>query len=96
MKNHCSSLIKDKSKRFTSNYNSKTMNHEDDTGKDDRKIIEVAMNFKRKDEIRNRKRILREKIKVRKMIETELGRKTNQQKKLLKHLNVSPVTPECV
>ena len=67
-------------------YNSKTMNHDDDTDKDDRKIIEVAMNFKKKDEIRNRKRILKEKIKVRRLIETELGRRTNKQKRLLKHL----------
>ena len=54
-------------------YNSKTLNNENYTDKDDRKVVEVAMNFKKKDEIRNRKKLNREKIKMRKRIEEQLG-----------------------
>ena len=68
-------------------YNSKTLNYDNYAGIDDRRVIEVAMNFKRKDEIRNRRRWIGEKIKIRKKIETELMNNTNQKKKLTKYLN---------
>ena len=50
-------------------YNSKTLNHENYIDKDDKKVVEAAMNFKRKDEIRNRMKLIGEKIKMRKKIE---------------------------
>ena len=50
-------------------YNSKTLNHENYNDKDDKKVVEAAMNLKRKDEIRNRMKLIGEKIKMRKKIE---------------------------
>ena len=41
-------------------YNSKTLNHENYNDKDDKKVVEAAMNFKRKDEIRNRMKLIGE------------------------------------
>ena len=58
-------------------YNSKTINYDNYTERDDRKIVEVAMRFKHKDEVRNRKRLVREKLKIRKRIKEEIGERTN-------------------
>ena len=66
-------------------YNSKTLTYDNYTEKDDKKVVEMAMKFKRKDEVKNRKKIIKEKLMIRKRIETEMT--MNQGKKLLKHLN---------
>ena len=68
-------------------YNSKTLNYDNYAGKDDRKVVEAAMEFKRKDEIRNRRRWIGKKIKTRRIIETELKNSLNQKRKLMKYLN---------
>ena len=68
-------------------FNSKTMTHDNYIEKDDRKVIEVAMKFKRQDEIRNRKKMIREKIKARKRIEEVMGKDSYKKRKLVKHLN---------
>ena len=67
-------------------YNSKTLNHENYNDKDDKKVVEAAMNFKRKDEIRNRMKLIGEKIKMRKKIEQQLGKKSNKAIRLFQHL----------
>ena len=66
-------------------YNSKNVNCNNYAEKDDRKIVELAMKFKRKDEILSRKRIIKEKLDMRKRIEKELGE--SMKIKVLKHLN---------
>ena len=67
-------------------YNSKTVNYENYTELDDKKVVETAMKFKYKDEVRNRKRLVRDKLKIRKRIKDEIGDRTNAGRKLLKHL----------
>ena len=67
-------------------YNSKTLNCDNYTEKDDKGVVEIAMKFKKMDEIRNRKNLVREKLRMRKKIEKDLGKNTNQSTKLLKHL----------
>ena len=69
-------------------FNSKTLNYDNYADKDDRKVVEAAMRFKRKDEIRNRRAVIREKLKVRKDIEEQLRQKNSQRKRLMKHLNM--------
>ena len=43
-------------------YTAKTVNFENHAEMDDRKVVEAAMKFKQNDEIRNRKRLVREKL----------------------------------
>ena len=43
-------------------YNSKTINFENYTEVDDKRVVETAMRFKYKDEVRNRKKLVREKL----------------------------------
>ena len=71
--------------KFTSKM---TKEDDNDIGKDDRKVVGAAMDFKRRDEIKNRKRWINEKLRVRRGIErnTELG--TNLRRRLLRHLNM--------
>ena len=64
-------------------YNSKTL-EEDNC---DKKVVEAAMQFKKKDEVKYMKKLLREKLKMRKKMETELGRRSNKYRRLVKHLN---------
>ena len=68
-------------------YNSKTITCENYAEKDDRKVVEVAMRFKRKDEIRNRKKLIKEKIQIRKKMEKELGKTTTKKRRMMKYLN---------
>ena len=65
-------------------FNSKTLEND---SKCDKKVVEAAMQFKRKDEVKYMKRLIREKLKMRKMMEAELGRKSNKYRRLIKHLN---------
>ena len=65
-------------------YNAKMTNCHD---KVDKKIVEEVMKFKKKDEIKYMKKMLREKMKIRKKMEEELGRKNNEYRRLMKHLN---------
>ena len=64
-------------------YNSKTL-EEDNC---DKKVVEAAMQFKKRDEVKHMKKLLREKLKIRKKMETELGRRSNKYRRLVKHLN---------
>ena len=64
-------------------YNSKTL-EEDNC---DKKVVEAAMQFKKRDEVKHMKKLLREKLKMRKKMETELGRRSNKYRRLVKHLN---------
>ena len=68
-------------------FNSKTINNDEHREGGGKKVVEVAMKFKRKDEIRNRKRLIKEKIKLRRKIETELKLTNNKKKKMMTHLN---------
>ena len=68
-------------------YNSKTMNFENYSELDDKRIVETAMKFKYKDEVRNRKKLVREKLKMRKKIIGKLGERTNNGRRILKHLH---------
>ena len=68
-------------------FNSKTLTYDNYTEKDDKKVVEAAMNFKRKDEIRLRRKLLREKIMARKKIDKEHGKRSNKERKLIKYLN---------
>ena len=68
-------------------YNSKTINFENYTDVDDKKVVETAMKFKYKDEVRNRKKLVREKLKMRKMINGELGERTADGRRMLRHLH---------
>ena len=68
-------------------FNSKTINDEH-RDRNDRKVVEVAMKFKRKDEIRNRKLLINQKLKLRRKIETELGMTTTRKKRMMTHLNM--------
>ena len=62
-------------------YNAKTL--DDDS---DKKVVEAAMHFKRKDEIKHMKKLIRDKLKIRKMMENELGRRSNKYRRLATHL----------
>ena len=68
-------------------FNSKMMDQENLTDKNDRKIVEAAMKFKRKDEIRNRRRIIGEKIRMKKMVEKDLINEQIKIKKIMRYLN---------
>ena len=68
-------------------YTAKTVNFENHTEMDDRKVVEEAMKFKQNDEVRNRKRLVREKLKMKKKIKEQIGDRTNHGRRLLKHLN---------
>ena len=69
-------------------FNSKMVNIENEMEKNDKMVVEAAMKFKRRDEILNRKRLIREKLRIRKRIETETNTTINQKKRLLKHLKL--------
>ena len=68
-------------------FNSKMMDQENPIDKNDRKIVEAAMKFKRKDEIRNRRRIIGEKIRMKKMVEKDLINEQIKIKKIMRYLN---------
>ena len=69
-------------------YNSKSINDIEGANRgDNRKIVEVAMEYKRIDEIKNKKKLLKEKIRMRKTAIEILGEKCNKYKRLMKHLN---------
>ena len=53
----------------------------------DKKKVEEVMKYKKKDEVKYMKKMLREKMKIRKKMEEELGRKNNEYRRLMKHLN---------
>ena len=52
--------------------------------KDEKRVVETAMKFKNKDDIRNKKRQVRQKLMMRNKIEKELGKNTNKSLKTLK------------
>ena len=54
---------------------------------DDKKVVESAMRFKYKDEVRNRKKLVTEKLKMRKKINGELGERSNSGRRMLRHLH---------
>ena len=54
---------------------------------DDRRVVEAAMGFKRRDEVRNRRNLVKNKLELRKIMERKLGKKSNAQRRLAKHLN---------
>ena len=68
-------------------YNAKMVDHEKITDQNDKKIVEVAMKYKRKDEIKSRRSLIGEKIRMRKMLEKDLREDKNRVKKILKYLN---------
>ena len=73
-------------------YTSKTMTEEDlKLGKGE-EIVETAMKFKRQDEVRNRRKLMKMKVKMRKVIERKLGERSRQCKKILSNLNQKALT----
>ena len=70
-------------------YNAKTINCNNYGEKEDRKVVETAMKFKRKDEIKNRKRIVKEKLEISRKIDRSLEMTNNMKKKIMKHLNMT-------
>ena len=68
-------------------YNAKTVD-KDRLGKGtNRDIVKAAMEYKRRDELIHRKRMIRKKILMRKKAKESLGEKTNKYKRLMSHLN---------
>ena len=62
-------------------FNSKTV---ECCNKVDKEVVEAAMKFKRKDESKNRKNLVREKLRIRKKIEKDLGKRSRAERKLVK------------
>ena len=53
----------------------------------DKRIVEEVMKFKRTDEIKYRKKMIKNKLKIKKNLEENLGRKSNEYRRMMKHLN---------
>ena len=68
-------------------FSSKTMTEEDLKLGKGREIVKTAMKFKRQDEVRNRRKLLKLKVKTRKKIVEKLGARSNQCRKILSNLN---------
>ena len=62
-------------------FNSKTV---ECCNKVDKEVVEAAMKFKRKDESKNRKNLVREKLRIRKKFEKDLGKRSRAERKLVK------------
>ena len=69
-------------------FTSKTINCDEAVRGDDRKVVTAAMDFKRKDEVRNRRKLIGQKNdKLMEQMEKSLGKKNNKLRRLIRHLS---------
>ena len=68
-------------------YNCKNIGKDGDSRGKGRDIVAAAMEYKKIDEIKNRKKLIRRKLWMKKKAKENLGEKSNKYRKIIKHLN---------